>query len=106
MPADDLHVTITYSRTHVDWMAMGSAWDDEVKIPRGGPAADGAVRRAVRVEHELGLRRVRLHITISYDDDAPELATVEPYQGEILLGPEVSKEVIDDWLASVREVEV
>jgi hypothetical protein len=44
------------------------------------------------------------HITISCDDDAPELATVEPYQGEILLGPEVFKEVIDDWLASVREV--
>ncbi|WP_443726244.1 hypothetical protein [Rhizobium mongolense] len=30
-------MTITYSRTPVDWMAMGSAWDDEVKIPRGGP---------------------------------------------------------------------
>ncbi|WFU88780.1 hypothetical protein QA644_06910 [Rhizobium sp. CC1099] len=50
--------------------------------------------------------RVQLHITISYDDDTPELATVEPYQGEILLGPEVFKEVIDVWLASVREVEV
>lgn len=37
LPADDLHVTITYSRTPVDWMAMASAWDDEVKIPRGGP---------------------------------------------------------------------
>jgi hypothetical protein len=33
LPADDLHVTITYSLTPVDWMAMGSAWDDEVTIP-------------------------------------------------------------------------
>ncbi|AJD41017.1 hypothetical protein C9413_16225 [Rhizobium sp. SEMIA 4085] len=74
--------------------------------PAGWPAADGAVRRAVRVEDELGLRREQLHITIAYDDDAPERATVEPYQGEILLGPEAFKEVIDDWLASVREVEV
>ncbi|WP_092587297.1 hypothetical protein [Rhizobium mongolense] len=44
------------------------------------------------------------HITISYDGDAPELGTVEPYQGEIPLRPEVLKEVIDDCLASVSEV--
>ncbi|WP_455872875.1 hypothetical protein [Rhizobium yanglingense] len=35
LPADHLHGTITCSP--VDWMAMGSAWEDEVKIPRGGP---------------------------------------------------------------------
>jgi hypothetical protein len=37
LPADDLHVTITFSRTPVDWMQMGSAWDDEIKISAGGP---------------------------------------------------------------------
>ncbi|MCO5152569.1 MULTISPECIES: anti-CBASS protein Acb1 family protein [unclassified Shinella] len=110
LPADDLHVTITYSRTPVDWMEMGSTWEDEVKIPRGG----------ARLMEQFGEARVLLfnsnmlrwrhdemvdkgaswdhpeyqpHITISYDPASPDLAGVEPYQGEILLGPEIFGEM-------------
>lgn len=113
LPADDMHVTITFSRTPVDWMEMGSTWEDEVKVPRGG----------ARLMEQFGEARVLLfnsnmlrwrhdemvdkgaswdhpeyqpHVTISYDPDSPNLATVEPYQGEIVLGPEIFQEVKED----------
>lgn len=83
-----LHVTITFSRTPVDWMQMGSAWDDEIRISAGGPrlmekfgearvllfASKETVEKGAGWDHA----EYQPHITISYDDDAPELATVEP----------------------------
>jgi len=36
-----------------------------------------------------------------YDPDAPDLADVEPYQGEIVLGPEVFQDVSKDLLEEV-----
>ncbi len=120
LPADDLHVAITFSRTPVDWMEMGSAWDEEMKIPRGGARLmerfgearvllfssnmlrwrhDEMVDRGASWDHP----QYQPHITISYDEGSPELADVEPYQGEIVLGPEVFKEVFEDWKAGVSE---
>jgi uncharacterized protein len=110
LPADDLHVTITYSRTPVDWMEMGSTWEDEVKIPRGGARLMekfGEARVLLFNSNMLRWRHDEMvdkgaswdhpeyqpHITISYDPDAPDLAGVEPYQGEIILGPEIFDEV-------------
>lgn len=120
LPAEDLHVTITFSRTPVDWMKMGSTWEDEVKIPRGGARLMekfGEARVLLFVSNMLSWRHEEMvergaswdhpeyqpHITISYDEDAPDLATVEVYQGEILLGPEIFTEVAEDWKARVIE---
>ncbi|MBA9034943.1 anti-CBASS protein Acb1 family protein [Rhizobium leguminosarum] len=120
LPTDDLHVTITFSRKPVNWMEMGSAWDDEVKIPRGGPRlmekfgearvllfASNMLQWRHREMVELGASwdhpEYQPHITISYDEEAPDLANVEPYQGEIVLGPEVFKEVFEDWMSRVTE---
>lgn len=121
LPADDLHVTIAYSRNPVDWMAMGSAWDDEVKIPKGGPRLMekfGEARVLLINSNMLRWRHSEMveagatwdhpeyqpHITISYDPEAPDLADVEPYQGEIILGPEIFQEVKEDWPAGLKEV--
>lgn len=110
LPADDLHVTITYSRTPVDWMEMGSTWEDEVKIPRGGARLMekfGEARVLLFNSNMLRWRHDEMvdkgaswdhpeyqpHITISYDPASPDLAGVEPYQGEIVLGPEIFDEV-------------
>ncbi|MDW9960922.1 DUF1073 domain-containing protein [Sinorhizobium meliloti] len=112
LPAEDLHVTITFSRTPVDWMKMGSTWEDEVKIPRGGARLVekfGEARVLMFVSNMLSWRHEEMvdrgaswdhseyqpHITISYDDDVPDLAKVEPYQGEIMLGPERFEEVAE-----------
>lgn len=120
LPADDLHVTIAYSRNPVDWMAMGSAWDDEAKIPRGGPRLMerfGEARVLLFNSNMLRWRHNEMveagatwdhpeyqpHVTISYDPDAPDLAEVEPYQGEIILGPEIFQEVKEDWQQRIVE---
>lgn len=120
LPADDLHVTIAYSRNPVDWMAMGSAWDDEVKIPRGGPRLMerfGEARVLLFNSNMLRWRHNEMveagatwdhpeyqpHVTISYDPEAPDLADVKPYQGEIILGPEIFQEVKEDWQSDIEE---
>ena len=43
------------------------------------------------------------HITISYDPDAPDIATIEPYHGPIILGPEIFQEVKEDWQEGIKE---
>lgn len=121
LPADDMHVTITYSRTPVDWMEMGSTWEDEVKVPRGGARLiekfDGGAVVLLFASNMLKWRHDEMidkgaswdhpeyqpHITISYDGAPDDLGKVEPYQGEIILGPEVFKEVNEDWKAGVSE---
>lgn len=120
LAADDLHVTITYSRTPVDWIDMGSAWDDEVKVPRGGPRLIekfGEARVLLFASNMLRWRHDEMiekgaswdhpdyqpHITISYDPGSPDLAAVEAYQGEIVLGPEIFEELNVDWKAGVTE---
>lgn len=116
LAADDLHVTITYSRTPVDWIDMGSAWDDEVKVPRGGPRLMeqfGEARVLLFASNMLRWRHDEMiekgaswdhsdyqpHITISYDPSAPDLASIDAYQGEIVLGPEIFEELNEDWKA-------
>ncbi|MEH3108908.1 MAG: DUF1073 domain-containing protein [Agrobacterium cavarae] len=120
LPADDLHVTIAYSRTPVDWMKIGEAWQSELKLAAGGPRLMeqfGEARVLLFKASELEWRHEAMgsagaswdheeyqpHITISYDPESPDLADVEPYQGEIILGPELFAEVKEDWQAGVSE---
>ncbi|RWX78278.1 DUF1073 domain-containing protein [Neorhizobium lilium] len=120
LPADDLHVTIAFSRAPVDWMAVGESWSSELKVAAGGPRLMekfGEARVLLFKASELQWRHAAIkeagaswdhpeyqpHITISYDPDAPDLADVKPYQGEIILGPELFAEVKEDWKAGVSE---
>jgi phage-related protein (TIGR01555 family) len=120
LPADDLRVTIALSRTPVDWMKVGESWAAELKIAAGGPRLMekfGEAKVLLFKAAELDWRHddikragaswdhpeYQSHITISYDPDAPDLADVEPYQGEIVLGPEIFAEVNEDWKAGVSE---
>jgi phage-related protein (TIGR01555 family) len=120
LPASEMHVTITYSRAVVDWMQMGSSWEDEVKIPRGGARLmekfggatvllfasnmlrwrhDEMVDKGASWDHD----EYQPHITISYEGAPSDLSTVEPYQGEIHLGPEIFQEVKEDWQSNITE---
>lgn len=121
LPADDLHVTITFSRTPVDWMKMGSTWEDEVKVPRGGARLiekfDGGAVVLLFNSNMLQWRHDEMvdkgaswdhpeyqpHVTISYDGAPSDISKIEPYQGEIILGPELFAEVKEDWKSEVRE---
>jgi len=116
----DLHVTITYSRTPVDWMKMGDNWSDNGKggltIPAGGPRLMEAfgdngeakvlsfASSALSWRHEDMKRNgassdrddYQPHVTISYAAGGPDLNTVEPFRGKIELGPEIFEEVKGD----------
>lgn len=108
----DMHVTIAYSRTPVDWFKVGESWSSELKIAAGGPRQieqfnGGAIVLLIKAsELEWRHRAIieagatsdypdyQAHITISYAG-MPD-GEVEAYQGEIVLGPEIFEEVKAD----------
>lgn len=127
LPADDMHVTITYSRAPVDWMKMGDNWSDNgnggVTIPAGGPRImeafgnDGEAKVLTFASSSLSWRHEDMkrngatwdhpeyqpHITISYAADAPEIDAVEPWRGKIELGPEIFEEINEGWASEIKE---
>ena len=110
--AEDLHVTITYSRTPVDWMKMGESWRGKLEIEAGGPrlvealGPDGKYKALLFTAYELVSRNAEMrekgasfdwpeyqpHISIQVGGDI-DLATVKPYTGKIVLGPEIFEEI-------------
>lgn len=120
LPASDLHVTIAFSRAPVDWMECGASWQPKLEVPSGGPRQIdqfGDARVLLFTDDELKWRHERIkeagatwdhaeyqpHITVSYDPDAPDLADVQPYQGPIILGPEIFAKLDEDWAEKVKE---
>jgi phage-related protein (TIGR01555 family) len=112
--ADDLHVTIAYSRVSLDWIKAGNAteWgeaDGKLTIPAGGPRLVeplgnmGAVllfaSSTLCWRHEEIMRAGASHDWseyqphISLTKTAIEVSKVEPYRGKIVLGPERFEEV-------------
>lgn len=117
MPASELHVTICYTRTPVDWALTGEAWgqdeDGNMKIRPGGMRALQKFGNAVVLcfnSSDLAWRHCSLsnvsgatwdyaeyqpHVTLAYigtEDEPFELEGIEAYQGAIELGPEVFEE--------------
>lgn len=117
--ADDLHVTIAYSRARVDWMAIDQAWtfDDkaDLVVPAGGPRVveaigdKGAVAlkfksAALQWRHEA-IREAgatwdhpeyQPHVTITWNAAGMDLSKVEPFRGQLHFGPEIFSELNDD----------
>lgn len=115
LTASDLHVTVVYSRAPLDWFALGSV-EDKIMIPRGGPRqmdkfGDATVllfsNWSLNYRHEEAAAagaswdhaEYQSHITISNGDQTVDLTKVEPYQGKIVLGPEIF-EAIEDAAAA------
>lgn len=112
-PASELHVTVLYSRTAVDWFDMGSDWQSDpagrLRIPPGGPRAvekfgeDCIVLRFASSElkwrHDSMVERgashdfeeYAPHITLAKDlgFDPAGIEQLEPFQGELVFGPEI-----------------
>lgn len=118
LDADDLHVTIAYSRTPIDWMKAGESWTGEVEVAAGGPRMMerfGEARVLLFASSLLSWRHEEIkragaswdypdyqpHISISYANNSPDLAQVKPYAGKIVLGPEVFQEIDDGWQEQV-----
>ncbi|MDX0937416.1 DUF1073 domain-containing protein [Sinorhizobium medicae] len=108
----DLHVTIAYSRTPVDWFEMGESWSPRLEIAAGGPrqmeslGGDGKYKALLITASELVWRHHAMieagaswdwpeyqpHISIQIGGDI-DLSKVEPYRGKIVLGPEIFEEL-------------
>lgn len=126
VPADQLHVTVLYSRAAVDPMAMGEGWssdpDGGLVIKAGGPRAlerfgEGAVvlqfaSWALQSRHDEMVRagashdypEYLPHITLTYQ--APEgidLEAIKPFSGELRFGPEVFEPLDLDWKSKITE---
>ena len=125
VPASDLHVTIAYSRSPVDWMKVGEPWSGNSKgelslAPGGARLIDKFGEGAVVLlfnSSELSWRHVSIveagaswdwpeyqpHITFTYEPGSVDLSKVEPYRGPIELGPEIFEEVVENWQGKIKE---
>lgn len=126
VPADQLHVTIAYSKQAVDWMKVGTAWNDgpdgSITVPPGGarlvePLGDEGAVVLLFNSSELAWRHMAIreagaswdfedyqpHITITYQPGEVDLAKVEPYRGRIELGPEIFEPLDENWNAKAQE---
>lgn len=111
----DLHVTIAYSKTPVDWFSVGESWSPRLEIGAGGPrqmealgesgeyyallitASDLRWRHAEIVERGASWDwpEYQPHISIQVGGNI-DLSEVEPYQGKIILGAEIFEELRED----------
>lgn len=118
----EMHVTIVYSKALVDWMKMGASWQSELIVPAGGPrlmeefGEEGAAKVLAFSSSELNWRHeaakdagasyshleYQPHITVSWAPGT-SIEGVEPWQGEIKLGPEIFKELNEDWKSNLTE---
>lgn len=125
LPAEDLHVTVAFSRQPVDWMKAGQAWSDDrrghLTVSPGGARLvekfDGGAVVLLFNASELSWRHEAIkeagaswdwpdyqpHITLTYNPGEVDLAKVTPYRGAIELGPEVFEELDETWRDRVTE---
>ena len=126
LAADDLHVTITYSREPVDWMKMGDNWSGDregnLTVEPGGARlveslGDGGAIVLLFNSSTLAWRHESMilngaswdhpeyqpHVTITYDGQGVDLTEVEPYRGKLVFGPEIFEELREDWAKGVSE---
>jgi hypothetical protein len=112
---DDMHVTIIYSKTAVDWLAIGDQWgggDDKgnLHVKPGGPRVIEVFGKAVvlafantdlqwrwRDAMDRGAssdyEEYTPHVTLTYNVGTVVLDNVVPYRGAIDLGPEIFEEI-------------
>jgi hypothetical protein len=123
--ADDLHVTVAYSKTPFDWTEIGEDWSGDergrINLKPGSTRAfeefGDEAKVLIFVSSDLTYRNESIiragaswdyddyhpHITITYGD-IPEDA--EMYQGPIVLGPEIFEEIQDGAQYLIEEIDL
>jgi hypothetical protein len=123
VPAKELHVTCLYSKRPVDWfdLAGGWSWEGGVKVAAGGPRkvellgdensalvlrfASSELEWQHREKIEKGASHdypeYLPHVTLSYDASGFDLDSVEPYNGELIFGPEIFEDIDPEFGALV-----
>lgn len=123
LPADDMHVTIAYSKTPVDWMKMGTSPDVVAVMPGGMRFLElfGEEKNALVLgftSKDLSDRHAFMcdqgaswdwpdyqpHITITYHTADVDVKQMQAYPGLIILGPEVFERIEENWQDKIEEV--
>lgn len=118
LPDGDMHVTIAFSKQAISWQDLVP--EKNRLIVRGGKRTIKQLgdNKAItlcfpsRVLHERwqefrddgaswNFPSYLAHITISYKP--VELATIEPYSGDLIFGHEKFKEIDDHWQEDIEE---
>lgn len=122
MPESDLHVTLAFSKTPVDWDAVQKS-AETVSVPAASegrvvePLGDqGAVvlrfnsdelksrwQELVDIGAKWDWPEYKSHVSFTYDGAGVDLSKVIPYDGPLEFGPEQMKEVDLDLAAKVKE---
>jgi phage-related protein (TIGR01555 family) len=123
VPAASMHVTVIASREPVDWLKIDPAWtgpdnDGTLTVPPGGPRvveplgpndAPVLLFSSWELSYRHGLMReagaswdfdsYQPHVTVSYDKPADgfDYDKVEPFTGQLRLGPEIFEPFDGDW---------
>lgn len=120
LPASDMHVTIAFSKTPVDWSNL-TPDDEDAHLDSGGPRSiaklgdQGAVVLKFKMT-ELDARweqfksngaswdypSYKPHVTITYDVGDLDISAIDPYDGPLDFGPEVFAEVDSGWADKVK----
>ncbi len=122
----DLHVTIAYSKQPVDWSKVGDVYiwrddDGSLTVPPGGYREVGQFEGSdavVMAFHSYALwdrhREIkaagasfdhdeyRPHVTITYKPGDLDIEAIEPYLGKLVFGPEIFKEIDEDWKSGLK----
>jgi len=119
LQAQDMHATIVYSKTPLEWpepseaskVTAGNAQgrsierfgEDAVVLTFSSAqlAADHARLRAAGASSDYP--EFRPHITLTYDAGDIDLNQVEPYAGPLHFGPEVYQEIKKGWADGIGE---
>lgn len=120
---DEMHVTIAYSKDPVEWpdallTDSLTAYGDERTVTGLGPNGDAVVLKFKHPQLTSRWDDMRVqgaswdfesympHITISYSGADQHLLNEEPYEGPLVLGPEIASEVNEDWKDTVTEKQI
>lgn len=123
LPAEELHVTICYSKAPVDWDKFVGPSDDggyDTVVASGGKRevkrfGDAIVLTFESVElqtrHQefldggasFDFDSYKPHITISYDPDF-DISGVEPFSGDLEFGLEIWQQIKENWADKLTEI--
>jgi hypothetical protein len=122
---DDMHATLAFSKTPVDWRAVKRQKDQVTIDPQRNlhqfPARDAnsAPATVLKFKHPIFQDRwqefrdigaswdfpeYNPHVTISYGKCDRDLDSIPSFDGELMFGPEIFKEVNLNWDKEIKEV--
>lgn len=120
VPAEELHVTIAFSKEPIDWKTIPDTraalkLDPEsfrvkplgdagaVVLMFKSPVLEARWKEICDLGASWDYDGYRPHVTITYEKPEVNLLEVEPYEGSLLLGPEIMEELNEDWTSTLTE---